>query len=362
LWLESFLTRGGVGKAVEVATKGPGTIVLVSHDRCFVENVATDVIVFEVCFFANRGLCGNFFCAVFFVRHFETPSHLTLTFSASKKTKDTKLVQYPCGLRGYEETVAQSARRLEALRDGSARQERHALDAAAHMRRQAARCKGGVNDSILKQAKQKVDKMERIGLYRQDGKSFKTHSLATLDEHAVRLPTKIQAAHAAREVIFDFPSPNTLARCSKFDTIIAVDNVSVGYSPSPPYLILEASIQVTPRTRAALVGDNGSGKTSLLLLLLGRLAPVQGHLVTLPGVEIGYVPQHHAEALPLDLTSAAYLSELFGVCEFEARKRLGKFGITGRTALLQMGSLSGGQVFPPLCPCLCPPLCPISFS
>ena len=66
LWLESFLTRGGMGKAGEVATqKGPGTIVLVSHDRCFVENVATDVIVFEVCFFANRGILDKFLRCLF---------------------------------------------------------------------------------------------------------------------------------------------------------------------------------------------------------------------------------------------------------------------------------------------------------
>ena len=66
LWLEAFLTRGGVGKAGEVATpKCPGTIVLVSHDRCFVENVATDVIVFEVCFFANRGILDKVLCCFF---------------------------------------------------------------------------------------------------------------------------------------------------------------------------------------------------------------------------------------------------------------------------------------------------------
>jgi ATP-binding cassette, subfamily F, member 3 len=45
------------------------------------------------------------------------------------------------------------------------------------------------------------------------------------------------------------------------------------------------------RDRVGLVGPNGAGKSSLLQAIAGVLEPVKGHVTTLPGIAVGYLPQ-----------------------------------------------------------------------
>jgi ATP-binding cassette subfamily F protein 1 len=116
LWLENYLVTLGERK----------TAVIVSHDREFLGNTATDVIVLE-----NK----------------------TLTC-------------FPGTLDEYEGYKNEAVVRQTSLLDARVRQERKAREAAEDMKRQAARSKGGVNDGQLRQAKQKLDKIGRIGLYR----------------------------------------------------------------------------------------------------------------------------------------------------------------------------------------------------
>jgi ATPase subunit of ABC transporter with duplicated ATPase domains len=181
------------------------------------------------------------------------------------------------------------------------------------MRLQASRSKGGANDGQLKQARQKTDKLDRIGLYREDGKAFKLHALKTLDEDAVRLPTKIHEAAAPRTLHFEFPTPHPPLRRAPDDVILQLDNAAVGYGPAPPHVLSGVTLQLTARTRAALCGSNGAGKSSLLAVLHGALAPVAGSMTKSAGVRCGWVAQHHAESLPLHASPAAFLSETFSV-------------------------------------------------
>ncbi|WP_419925175.1 ABC-F family ATP-binding cassette domain-containing protein [Candidatus Poriferisocius sp.] len=56
-------------------------------------------------------------------------------------------------------------------------------------------------------------------------------------------------------------------------------------------LFADASVQLSPGLRVALVGGNGTGKTTLLELLIGMDDPDQGVVVRPKGAEIGYLPQ-----------------------------------------------------------------------
>ncbi|MBM3330010.1 MAG: ABC-F family ATP-binding cassette domain-containing protein, partial [Calditrichaeota bacterium] len=40
-----------------------------------------------------------------------------------------------------------------------------------------------------------------------------------------------------------------------------------------------------------LVGPNGTGKTTLLRVIMRELEPAGGHIAVLPGLRIGYLPQ-----------------------------------------------------------------------
>ncbi|MCH8086423.1 MAG: ABC-F family ATP-binding cassette domain-containing protein [Chloroflexi bacterium] len=52
-------------------------------------------------------------------------------------------------------------------------------------------------------------------------------------------------------------------------------------------------IEVTDRARIGVVGPNGSGKTSLLKILIGDLEPNRGTVSQAKGLRLGYVPQAH---------------------------------------------------------------------
>jgi len=52
---------------------------------------------------------------------------------------------------------------------------------------------------------------------------------------------------------------------------------------------------LSPGDRCALVGANGTGKTTLIRLMLGELAPDGGTRVLARGTRLGYLPQEAAE-------------------------------------------------------------------
>lgn len=57
----------------------------------------------------------------------------------------------------------------------------------------------------------------------------------------------------------------------------------------------KVSLTVYPQDKLALVGENGSGKTSLFRILTGRLQPDAGEVLFARGLRIGYLEQNFAD-------------------------------------------------------------------
>lgn len=91
-----------------------------------------------------------------------------------------------------------------------------------------------------------------------------------------------------------------------------------------------------------IVGPNGSGKTSLLRLLLGALPPSQGAITRQTGLKIGYVPQKMNVRQSLPMTVRRFLSLPTKVDAQESELALEMAGAEG-LAERQMSALSGGQ-------------------
>src|SRR3990167_1046814 len=64
---------------------------------------------------------------------------------------------------------------------------------------------------------------------------------------------------------------------------------------------------LSPGSRLGLMGPNGSGKTSLLKMLAGEMAPDCGTIKKAEGLQVVYFDQHRAQ-LPLHLTLKEALS------------------------------------------------------
>ena len=62
-------------------------------------------------------------------------------------------------------------------------------------------------------------------------------------------------------------------------------------------ILKEVNFQVEPGQRIGLVGPNGSGKTSLLRMIVGELSPDRGEIRIARGARVGYLPQDVYEAL-----------------------------------------------------------------
>jgi len=62
-------------------------------------------------------------------------------------------------------------------------------------------------------------------------------------------------------------------------------------------ILREVNFQVEPGDRIGLVGPNGSGKTSLLRMIVGELPPDKGEIRIAKGARVGYLPQDVYEVL-----------------------------------------------------------------
>lgn len=86
-----------------------------------------------------------------------------------------------------------------------------------------------------------------------------------------------------------------------FDTALVCEDVSFAYHPGAPPAIRHLHLRLTPGESLGIVGSTGAGKSTLVALLLGLVAPSSGRLLVddrpLSGRErawqrlIGYVPQ-----------------------------------------------------------------------
>jgi ATP-binding cassette subfamily F protein 3 len=69
----------------------------------------------------------------------------------------------------------------------------------------------------------------------------------------------------------------------------------IRYSIGQRVLFQDVSWVIAPGDRCALVGPNGTGKTTLLKLILGEITPEAGTRVMTRGTRLGYLPQEAAE-------------------------------------------------------------------
>ena len=124
------------------------------------------------------------------------------------------------------------------------------------------------------------------------------------------------------------------------DEVLVIEGLKKSYGEKT--LFSDLSLTVTGGERIALIGDNGTGKTSLLKLIMDEETPEEGWLYRGPAVRTAYLPQ--IVEFSLDSRSALDTMLYDARCQpQEARDRLAAFGFRGEDVFTPVGALSGGE-------------------
>ena len=259
----------GTLKWLEQYLKGyRGTIILVSHDRYFLNETVTRV--------------------------FEINNHR---------------------LSIYEGNYAFYARERKARREAELRQYEKQQKEIARQEEMIRRFKQRGTEKLAKRAASREKQLEHVQrLERPDGE----HGRMGLHFH--------QEYQSGKDVL----QAEDLSK-------------SFGYGADRRELFHGVELDIKRGERVCIVGDNGTGKTTLLRMLLGDLQPGGGWIRIGHNVQFGYYDQGQ-QSLHDELTVIEELQEAYHLyTDGELRNILGRFLFRGEQVFLPVGSLSGGE-------------------
>lgn len=122
--------------------------------------------------------------------------------------------------------------------------------------------------------------------------------------------------------------------------VILLKDVAKGYGDT--LLFQGVHMDVKYKQRVAIIGANGTGKSTLLQLVLGRMLPEKGKVNIGSNVQIGYLSQHVFQDAKDETVLEAFCSYV-QVDEGEARNRLARFLFFGHMVFRKVSQLSGGE-------------------
>ncbi|GAB2535707.1 ribosomal protection-like ABC-F family protein [Gracilibacillus alcaliphilus] len=131
----------------------------------------------------------------------------------------------------------------------------------------------------------------------------------------------------------------SLANRSGKDVVI-LEDVSKGYGDS--LLFQQVNMHITYQQKEAIVGENGTGKSTLLKLILQQIEPDSGKVNIGSRVKIGYLSQHVFTEQG-DQTVLQVFRDQVKVTEGQARHILAGFLFYGYDVFQKVKQLSGGE-------------------
>ncbi|RMH00574.1 MAG: ABC transporter ATP-binding protein [Chloroflexi bacterium] len=124
------------------------------------------------------------------------------------------------------------------------------------------------------------------------------------------------------------------------DLVLRTKDLQVGY-PNKVLFVAE-DIELRRGECAALIGGNGSGKTTFLKTILGELPPLAGEIRLGASLDIGYFAQARVDLEP-DKTVLDTILDASNLLPGEARNYLAGFLFRGDDVYKQIRALSGGE-------------------
>lgn len=184
----------------------------------------------------------------------------------------------------------------------------------------------------------KLDKMQQnIDRFRYKA------SKASMAQSLIRKMDKIERIEEMDELGFSGsiilpPPPASGIEAARFE------NVEFSYRKDEA-LLTQVDFDIKRNDKIAIVGYNGTGKTTLLKLLTGYLKPRSGKVVLGHNVVVGYQAQEFSDILPAESTVYDVVRAAAGekTSPNSLRSILGAFGFSGDEADKPVKVLSGGE-------------------
>lgn len=123
--------------------------------------------------------------------------------------------------------------------------------------------------------------------------------------------------------------------------VLTVQNLSKSFDQKK--LFWDINFEIKRGERVAIIGDNGTGKTTLLKIINGLLNPDTGEVIYGSNVSVAYYDQEH-QVLHMDKTLFDELSDTYpDMTNTQIRNILAAFLFTGEDAYKKIADLSGGE-------------------
>jgi ATP-binding cassette subfamily F protein 3 len=122
--------------------------------------------------------------------------------------------------------------------------------------------------------------------------------------------------------------------------VLRLDHLSVGYGER--VLLRDVTLSLRHGERVALIGENGTGKSTLIKVIVGQQPPLAGEIRLGVNVRVGYFAQEQ-DVLDPNSTPVASLKANAPMNETEARSFLHYFLFTGDQPLTPNHQLSYGE-------------------
>jgi ATP-binding cassette, subfamily F, member 3 len=277
-WLEGWLNRF------------QGAALIVSHDRAFLDNTVTSILELDPKTQSLKAYPGNY------------TKYLYVKQKEYEKQNDE-----------YQDQIIE-LRKLH--------------NAARHLRRISQFKRGGKSDTNDKFAKGFFG--DRTTHTARRALRIEKRIEKTLDENRKEKPVP------GWQMKLDFGAP---AHQSK--DVLITESLSIGYTPEKP-LLENLILHIRAGQRIGLTGANGTGKTSLIRTIAGKLRPLAGSLKLGQTVKLGYMAQEQ-ELLNPNFTALQTIQDVSSFNETKARNFLHYFLFKGDDALRPTSELSFGE-------------------
>jgi len=270
----------------EFLAQAPQAAVIISHDRWFLDKVAKRT--WEMAFGKLERFTGN-----------------------------------------YSQFAEQRAERQERQRKEFEAQKRHVEKTEAFIDRYRA----GQRSRQARGRQKLLDRLERVERPRESGAMALTLRSTLRSGETVVATEKLTVAVGT-------PKPETVQAQPGMPVVREASGRAT--VPEEAILFRADDIELRRGDRAAIIGPNGTGKTTFLRIVNGELEPATGRLYIGYGVQLAYYAQAHEQLRPTR-TVIQEIVDVKPLGEEAARTYLGRFLFSGDDVFKQVGTLSGGE-------------------